>query len=57
MHFKASPRSTAWPQRLYELFASIRDSLKDYGEDEIDEGISQAVQEARKQKPPIEAAN
>ncbi len=39
-----------WMKRLYELFAPVRESLREPGEGEIDRAIEEVVRELRKQK-------
>ena len=40
----------AWARELYELFAPVRKSLEGYGEEEINEGVEQALREVRAEK-------
>lgn len=46
---KVAPKSggSPWVKELYEQFAPVRDSLSPHGEEEVNEGIDDAVKEAR----------
>lgn len=43
-------KGSPWARELYELFAPVRETLKGYEEEEVNEAIDQAVGEARGQK-------
>jgi len=48
---KAGPKTqgSPWFKELYDLFAPVRESLKDYTEEEINDAIDEAVREAREE--------
>ncbi len=43
-------RGSPWAKELYELFAPVRESLRDRSEGEVDEAIDQALKEGREKK-------
>ena len=43
-------KGSPWAKELYELFAPVRESLRDRSEGEVNEAIDQALKEAREKK-------
>ena len=44
---EARPKRADWVKDLYELFAPVREALKDVPEEEINKAIDEAVEEVR----------
>ena len=43
-------KDSPWARELYEMFAPVRESLKDRSEEEVNEAIEEALREARERK-------
>ena len=43
-------KGSPWAKELYELFAPVRESLRDRSEGEVNEAIDEALKEAREKK-------
>jgi hypothetical protein len=41
------PQGSLWARELYELYAPVRESLKDYTEQEINDAIDEALRAYR----------
>jgi trimethylamine:corrinoid methyltransferase-like protein len=50
----SKPRGSPWARELYELFAPVRESLKDYSEKEINDAIDEALRAYRAEKSQID---
>ena len=47
---RAAAKQPAWAEELFDLFASMRESLRDYAEADVNAALDEAVRQSRAER-------